>query len=550
MRKTPGIVAVSVAAALSVHCQAPPEPAERAGSDIDRISRSVVRVVALQGGEEVASGSGTVINSSGLIYTNRHVVEDADDYAIEILEDANELPVFRYLGRLVGFSIDVDFAVLQIDRDTQGQRVLAREVDLPSPALRAEEGRRGDEVRVLGYPGIGDGYLSVTEGIVTTVRNVTLHGQRLQGWYQTDAEIAPGSSGGLAVNADGEMLGIPTAIRMDEEGTGGRLGLILTLDAVHAAIESGLETGVPRTVETPATRAIPGGELDFDKDPTYGSVTLFAGFEPDPHTIPDVISGGEVAVDYLGGDCVAYAAVEPDFRLNWGGSVPAGPPLSIVFIPEYVEHDATLLVSLPDGSWVCNDDANEDTFAPMVTLHDPAEGQYDIWVGNFGAAGEWALGERGTLFFTEQDFSAVGAGPGELDPMLDPYYGSVSLRAGFRPDPNISRIVGGGPVDATYLGGDCRGHAAQAPDVRLDWSGASDVLHVTFFADNGVHDATLVVKRPDGSWICNDDADETTLDPMVTLSQPAQGQYDIWVGSFERGLAISGDLVLMEDAEP
>ena len=85
--------------------------------DIDRIARSVVRVVALQAGEEVFWGSGTVVDRGGLIFTNRHVVEGAEDYRVEILQDPNELPVPRYRARVLGYSMDVDFALLQVDRD-------------------------------------------------------------------------------------------------------------------------------------------------------------------------------------------------------------------------------------------------------------------------------------------------------------------------------------------------------------------------------------------------------------------------------------------------
>ena len=98
--------------------------------------------------------------------------------------------------------------------------------------------------------------------------------------------------------------------------------------------------------------------------------------------------------------------------------------------------------------------------------------------------------------------------------------------------------------DASYLGGDCVGYAAQAPDVRLVWDGVSDELRV-FFIANTADDATLLINLPDGSWVCNDDADGT-IDPMVALRNPSQGQYDIWVGSYQRGQFISGTLSITE----
>ncbi|MCG8468951.1 MAG: serine protease [Gemmatimonadetes bacterium] len=525
-------VLVVVAAACGAMASAVAGQADLTAEHVDRISRAVVRVVALEGGEAVSSGSGTIVEATGLIYTNRHVVEGAEDYGIEILEDANELPVPRYRARLVGYSMDVDFAVLQIDRDDRGQPVVPGDLRLPSLQGESTESRRGDDVFVFGYPGIGEGYLAFTEGTVTTIRNGTMDGRRLPVWYQTDAQIAPGNSGGLAVNARGEMVGIPTAVRT-EERTGGRLGGILALNAVRTALSVGLETDVARISSATATPVIEGGELDFRQDPTFGSAALAASFTPDPQTV-EMVSGGEVSAGYLGGACTGFAAMAPDFRVNWSGS---SAELRIFFAADD-GGDTTLLVNLPDGSWVCNDDA-DGTLDPMVVLSSPPEGQYDVWVGSF-EAGAFV---PGTLHVTELDLDPMVVGPAELDYSAAPHFGEIRLAAGFMPDPRVFEIVGGGSVDASYLPGECIGYAAQAPDVRVQWTGSTDLLRIFFTAESGA-DASLLVNLPDGSWSCNDDANG--LDPEVTLSNPTEGQYDIWVGSYVQGEFISGDLGVSE----
>ena len=506
--------------------------ADLASDDIDRISRAVVRVVGLRYGEEVSSGSGTLVDRTGLIFTNRHVVEEADDYVVEILENPNEPPVPRYRARLLGYSMDVDFAQLQIDRDERGRTIATSNITLPFLSSVATDAQRGDRVFVLGYPGIGDGYLALTQGTVSTIRNGTVDSRRLPVWYQTDAQIAPGNSGGLAVNVEGEMVGIPTTVRT-ERRTGGRLGGILAISAVRAAMEDGLETDLSQAPAATTAPVIEGGTLDYSEAPTYGSVLLSAGFEPDPYAL-EMTSGGEVAADYLGGDCTGYAAMAPDFRLTWGGT---SPELSILFAADD-GNDATLLVNLPDGSWTCNDDAG-GTLDPMVVLPNPAPGQYDIWVGSFGAGAFIP----GMLLVTEYDLDDLAAGVDELDYMADPYFGSVELQAGFTPDPYLSEVVGGGGVDASYLGGDCIGYAAQAPDLRLKWGGLSDQLLIFFVAD-GYEDASLLVNLPDGTWVCNDDSD--TLDPLIILDYPLEGQYDIWVGSYLPDQSIAGALGITE----
>ena len=207
--------------------------------EIDRIAQSVVQIGAEEGGEIAWTGSGTIVSSTGLIYTNRHVTEGADDYVIFMLEgDMNELPVPTYRARLVAQFSTMDFAILQIDRNANGGVVIPTSLDLPFLTPEANEVARGEHIYVFGFPGIGNGYLVLTEGAITTAQNGTIGGERMVVWYQTDAEIAPGNSGGLAVTSSGELVGIPTAVD-SEDRTSGRLGGLLPFRAVMALAESG-----------------------------------------------------------------------------------------------------------------------------------------------------------------------------------------------------------------------------------------------------------------------------------------------------------------------
>jgi serine protease Do len=504
--------------------------------EINRISRAVVRIVALEGGEPVSSGSGTIVESTGRIFTNRHVVEDGDDYEIQILDDLNDRPVPMYRARLAGYSMDVDFAILQVDRDAEGRSVDSLGLALPFLDIAEPDVQRGDRVFVFGYPGIGEGYLAFTDGAVTTIRNGTMADRRMAVWYQTDAEISPGNSGGLAVNAASEIVGIPTAVRT-EGTTGGRLGGILSIEAVRAAIDSGLGSDRSAIAQGTTSPVIEGGRLDFTETPHFGSVALAAGFSPDPHTVT-MASGGEVDVAYVGGACTGYAAIAPDFRVSWSGQTPQ----MRIFFAADDGGDTTILVNGPDGSWVCNDDAETGTLDPMVVIEGAATGQYDIWVASY-SAGDFV---DGTLYVSERDLAPSAVVGAELDMTETPYYGSVSLGAGFTPDPHTAAVVAGGTVDASYLGGGCVGFAARAPDFRLNWSGSSAELRILFEGDDGEGDPTLIVNAPDGSWTCNDDAEPGTLDPMVVVPNPAPGQYDIWVGSYARGAFISGTLSVTE----
>ena len=86
------------------------------------------------------------------------------------------------------------------------------------------------------------------------------------------------------------------------------------------------------------------------------------------------------------------------------------------------------------------------------------------------------------------------------------------------------------------------------------WSGTNDSSLTIFFRANAGGDTTLLVRLPDGRWICNDDSPSwandahrlDSLDPLLDLDTPPEGQYDIWVGSYERGKFISGTLGIVE----
>jgi serine protease Do len=135
---------------------------------------------------------------------------------------------------------------------------------------------------------------------------------------------------------------------------------------------------------------------------------------------------------------------------------------------------------------------------------------------------------------------------GELDYSLDAYFGEAELVSGFTPDPYTLNITSGGGINADYLGGECRGYAAEASDFQLTWSGDSSLLRVYFEPSESSGDTTLLINMPDGSWSCNDDASSENLNPMVRMSNPPEGVFDIWVGSYTEGERVPGVLSVTE----
>jgi hypothetical protein len=114
-----------------------------------------------------------------------------------------------------------------------------------------------------------------------------------------------------------------------------------------------------------------------------------------------------------------------------------------------------------------------------------------------------------------------------------PNFGSVTLNSGFTPDPYSVNVVAGGSLDASRLGGACRGAISDAADFELSYNAGSLPLAIRTRSGS---DTTLVVNGPDGRWYCDDDSGGGT-NAQVFWSRPQSGVYDIWVGTYGGGTA-------------
>lgn len=126
--------------------------------------------------------------------------------------------------------------------------------------------------------------------------------------------------------------------------------------------------------------ATPALAQDFNQRPTFATLDLATNFQPDPRSV-EVLAGGNINSERLGNGCTGSIANAPDVRLNYqAGQFP-------LFISVESQADTTLVVNLPDGSWICNDDLNANSLNPGIVLDRPASGQYDIWIGVFDGNG-------------------------------------------------------------------------------------------------------------------------------------------------------------------
>ena len=140
-----------------------------------------------------ALGSGFIIDQKGIVVTNNHVIQGAEDIIVSV--NGSE-----YKAKVIGKDPYMDLAVLQIESDEQF---------VPISFGDSDKARVGDWVIAIGNPfGFGG---SVTSGIISS-RNRDIGLTRYDDFIQTDASINQGNSGGPLFNLDGEVIGINTAI--------------------------------------------------------------------------------------------------------------------------------------------------------------------------------------------------------------------------------------------------------------------------------------------------------------------------------------------------
>ena len=250
---------------------------------------------------------------------------------------------------------------------------------------------------------------------------------------------------------------------------------------------------------------------DWSMVPTYGSVHLDGGFLPDPYLV-DVVAGGGVDLSSLG--FVGFVAQAPDVDLYYS---PTSYQLWI-YVADATD-DTVLLINDPSGNWHYSDDAENLGMNPGIMFPHPEAGLYDIWIGSYGGGYHDAV-----LAISEGSWSG-SLGP---DWQLSPSFGSAELVGNFSPDPYRVQVTTGTQVDLTNLG--YFGYCAEAPDFDVYYTPQkSSSLYI--YVEQASGDAVLLVNGPSGTWYFNDDSNG--LNPGLVFSDPADGLYDIWVGSLD-----------------
>lgn len=173
---------------------------------------------------QIGLGSGVIVTADGYLLTNNHVIAGADDISVR-LSDGREAQ-----ARLIGTDPETDVAVLKIEAER-----------LPVLSFgNMDEVHVGDAVLAIGNPfNVGQ---TVTSGIVSALGRSGLGLSTFENFVQTDAAINPGNSGGALVDANGNLVGINTAIYSRSGGSLG-IGFAIPIDLARQVMDGLVRDG-------------------------------------------------------------------------------------------------------------------------------------------------------------------------------------------------------------------------------------------------------------------------------------------------------------------
>ncbi len=283
-------------------------------------------------------GSGFVIDPSGLVVTNNHVIADADEINV-ILNDGTKLP-----AELVGKDSKSDLALLRVHSDKPLKAVKFGDSD---------KLRLGEWVIAIGNPFSLGG--TVTAGIVSA-RNRDINSGPYDNYIQTDAAINRGNSGGPLFNLDGEVVGVNTAIISPSGGSIG-IGFAVPSGSAVAVINQLRQYGETR-------RGWLGVRIQQVTDDIAESLSikpargaLVAGVDDKGPAKPAGIEPGDVVVKFDGRD-----VREMHDLPRIVADTPVGKEVEVVVIRKGKEETHKVKIGrLEDGEKLAAADASKDT---------------------------------------------------------------------------------------------------------------------------------------------------------------------------------------------
>jgi serine protease Do len=271
---------------------------------------------------ERSLGSGVILDKSGYILTNNHVIDQATKIQVQLDGDPT-----KYTAKVIGTDEDTDLAVIKIDAGK----------DLPAAKLGNSEGVQvGDWVLAIGSPfGLN---ATVTAGIISAKDRGGM-GRQFQRFLQTDAAINPGNSGGPLVDMAGQVIGINTAILTGGRGYEG-VGFAMPSSTAISVYDQIVKSGR-------VTRGSIG--VSFQEDLGTNSITLKALGAPNGVVIEGVEPGSPAEKAGLkGGDVISSVNGQTvktgNDLVNPIASAPIGSKVKITYYRDKEQKETTAVV--------------------------------------------------------------------------------------------------------------------------------------------------------------------------------------------------------------
>ncbi len=310
--------------------------------------------------------------------------------------------------------------------------------------------------------------------------------------------------------------------------------------------EEGSET-LTTTVASTLTAAIIA-----EAPQAYITVDVTGGFALDPFFV-SVNGGGPIDASTLDPSCSGYITERPRLTINWDGTA----AFAELFL--YSDHNPSLVVQTPDGSYICNDDTNDLVRDPTIEVTNPPKGQYKIWVGNIDNRGlipvVAVLTSRTEINTGTFDMGTFVQRPpvrelllrpadnllsgGEVQSILVEKLASATNATAIVPDTTVTttQAISGGlpgflfPTASASPFSVCTGLVDTDSAYVINVGEGVESLNV--FAESNV-DSTLLVIQPDGLSICTDEApDGINRNPHLILHDLQPGNYAVLVGGVQ-----------------
>jgi S1-C subfamily serine protease len=276
--------------------------AEAVDKDVaQRILRASVKLLTPMDADENSGSlcSGTMLDKEGYILTNFHCIgyptSGPKDQELESLglqpgdlfnskglsvvavtDDPRKLPKPTYVAQVMSHDPELDIAVLKIIAYYNSKQKLTPSLPVVTMDVADSESVETlDDVIVVGYPGIAGDTVTATEGRISGF--IDEDGDDNFDWFKTDVLVNQGNSGGSALNAKGQLIGVPTARLQDKSGN--IIYLIRPVNRAapyiaeaHKVGASGAQVGTKPPAK-PSTPAKPSGKG------TFGALTFGTGFD-------------------------------------------------------------------------------------------------------------------------------------------------------------------------------------------------------------------------------------------------------------------------------